>query len=906
MLHGRAAEQTAIQALLAQAHGGDGGALVLRGEPGIGKSALLGHAAEQADGMRVLRTAGVEPEQDLGHAVLHRLLLPLLEGVAELPPAQADALDAVFGRSRAPVPDRFLVALATLTLLSDAARVQPLLCLVDDAHWADRPSLDALAFAARRVDAEPIALVVAARSDALPAGSLAGLPELPLAGLDRTSARLLLHERGSAPADEDLLLRTAAGNPLALRELPAGIPQDGPTGEPLPLVDRLQEAFVGRLRDHGTAAGRLLLLAAADGTGRLAVLRRAASTHPDPEPVPDAVLDELRTLLVVDGPAVAFRHPLVRSAVYHAASPGERRAAHLALAAALESEPAEQDRRAWHLGQATDGPDEAVAAELEHAAERANHRAGSAAAAAALAKAAQLTPPGPDRTRRLVAAASASWQGGDTARAAQRLDLAERADAQAPQARTAIAMLRALIELRTGDPADALRLLRPVLADALQEGPATAVELLMLLGEAGYQAGDADTWREVSDAVEQLPLAGDHPDHALLRLTRAVARVRRGAPSGLGDDDLAAVERLADPGRLCWAGGMVWGIGDSARGRWLRRRAMDQARAVGAVGTLAWVLEYVVVDEMAAGRFRAAEAYADEGNRHAAETGQPNLSCLFRGTLATLAAVQGREADTRELADQVLADAVGRNLVAAVARAGRARGLLDLAAGRAEQAVRHLRPLDGPGRTVHPGLALQNVPDLVEAAYRLGRPELAAEPLSRFTRWAEATGSPELLALSARCEALSATGDVEDAFRCALELHPAAERPIEPARTQLLYGEYLRRARRRSDARPLLRAALATFEHLGATVWADRARNELRATGETTADPAPDALATLTPQELRIATAAANGATNREIAGQLFLSTRTVDYHLRKVFQKTGVTSRMELTRLPLPLPDGE
>jgi DNA-binding CsgD family transcriptional regulator len=900
MLHGRAGEQAAIDVLLGQARDGAGGALVLRGEPGIGKSALLRYAAEQAHGMRVLHTAGVEPESDLGHGTMHRLLLPLLDGIGRLPPAQADALDAVFGRSRAPVPDRFLVGLATLTLLADAARVRPLLCLVDDAHWADQPSLDALAFAARRLAAEPIALVAAARSDALRPGLLAGLPELPLAGLDGESARLLLPERGSAPADEDLLLRTAAGNPLALRELPAGIPRGGPTGEPLPLVDRLQEAFVARLGHLGAAARRLLVLAAADGTGRLAVLRRAAAAQRDPTPVSDAVLDELRSVFVVDGSTAAFRHPLVRSAVYHAAGSAERRAAHLALAAALDGEPAEQDRRAWHLGRAAEGPDETVAAELERAAERATRRAGPAAAAAALARAAELTPHGPGQARRLVAAAAASWEGGDGARATERLDLAERADSSGPAARTDIAMLRALIELRTGSPADALRLLRPVVRDALHDGPATAVELLMLLGEAGYHAGDARTWREVTEAVEELPLAGDDPDHALLRLTRAVARVRRGEPSGLSGEDLATVEQVTDAGRLCWAGGMIWGIGDAARGRWLRRRAMERARATGAVGTLAWVLEYVVTDEMSAGRFRSATALADEGNRHAAETGQPNLGCSFRATLAVLAALQGREAETRELADQVLAEAGGRNLVASIAKAHQARGLLDLAAGRAEQAVAHLRPLDGPDHTAHPGLVLQNVPDLVEAADRLDRPELAAEPLQRFTRWAEATGSSELLALVARCEALAGAGDAEDAFRRALDLHSTADRPIELARTQLLYGEHLRRARRRSDARPLLRAALTTFEHIGAAAWADRAREELRATGETAADPAPDALAALTPQELRIATAAAGGATNREIATQLFLSTRTVDYHLRKVFQKTGITSRIELTRFPL------
>jgi DNA-binding CsgD family transcriptional regulator len=885
MLHGRVKEQSVVDALLDEARDGNGGALVVLGEPGIGKSALLDHAAQHAAGMRVLRTAGVEPELELGHATMHRLLLPLLGNIEKLPPAQAAALDVVFGRSQASAPDRFLVALATLTLLADAAQEQPLLCLIDDAHWADQPSLDALAFAARRVVAEPVALVIAARSDARLPGPLAGLPELPLAGLDHASARLLLRERGGALTDEDLLLRTAAGNPLALRELPAGIPPGGPTGEPLPLVDRLQEAFLDRLRHHSEPARRLLLLAAADGTGQLAVLRKALS---DPMP-------SLGDMLVIDGPTVAFAHPLVRSAVYHAASVAERRAAHLALAAALESDPAEQDRRAWHLGQAADGPNETVAAELERAAERATRKAGPAVAASALARAAELTPAGPDQTRRLVAAATASWHGGDAARAIDKLDLAERDSGQTP----GTAMLRALIELRAGDPADALRLLRSVAPDVLQAGGSAAVELLMLYGEVSYHAADAEAWREANAAIERMPLTGDDPDEVLLRLARAIGRVRRGAPPGLADGDIETVEQLADPGRLCWAGGMLWGLGDRARSRWLRRRAMERASAVGAIGTLAWILEFIVAGEMAAGRLRAAAAYADEGYRHAIETGQRNLGYWFRGALATIAALRGREADARELADEVLADAVSHNLIAVTALANRALGLLHLAAGRAEHAVVHLRPLDVPGRSVHLGLVLQSVPDFAEAAYRLERPELAAEPLRRYTSWAEATGSPELLALGARCQALS--GEGEAAFQRALELHAVADQPFELARTQLLFGEYLRRARRKSDARSLLRSAYTMFKHLDATAWADRARDELRAAGETTTDPAHDTLATLTPQELRIATAVAQGATNREIAAQLFLSTRTVDYHVRKIFQKTGIAARSDLIRLALP-----
>ncbi|GAA5159668.1 LuxR family transcriptional regulator [Pseudonocardia eucalypti] len=905
---GRTAERAAIRAFLDKARAGTGGALVLRGEPGIGKSTLLDDSAEQANGMRVLRTAGVEPERDLGHATMHRLLQPLLEGIGGLPPAQATALDTVFGRrtdSEDPAPDRFLVALATLTLLSDAARARPLLCLIDDAHWADQPSVDALLFAARRVGAEPIAFLIATRSADGEHGGFPSLPELRLTGLDRGSARELLREHAGgslAPTDEELLLRTAAGNPLALRELPASLPPGGPRGAPLPLVDRLQETFAAQLHRLSDPARELLLLAAADGSGQLSLLRRAATEDLEP------ALDELRGLLVVDPHSVRFRHPLVRSAVFHAASLTRRKAAHLALAAALGSQPAQSHRRAWHLGQGTDGPDEAVAAELERAAEQENQRAGPAAAATALVRAAELSPPGPDQARRLVEASIATWRSGDATRAVQRLEAAERLDTHTPDTRIRVTMLRALIALRAGDPTDTLHLLQPFVRAVPMLDPTSAVEVLMLYGEASYHAGAPGAWRDIIEAVENLPLAGDEPDVVLLRLTRALGRVGAGTPPpALSDTELGVLERLTDSWRLCWAGALFWGLGDLERCRRLRRRALERANALGAVSTIACVLVFVVADEIAAGRFQIATGLAEDGRQHAADTGQPNLVSWFDSALAALAGLAGGEAATRELADRVLAEPVRRGLVTATLQARQALGLVELAAGRAEQALQYLRPLDAPDTTGHPGLVgfmLSNVPDLVEAAYRLGQPELAAEPLGRFVRWTETTGSPEQRALATRCQALVGTNEAEKAFRRALDLHPVGEQPVVRARTQLLYGEYLRRARRRGDARPLLRAALESFEHLGAKAWAERARDELRATGETPTNPTRDTLTTLTPQELRIARAAAEGATNREIAAQLFVSPRTIDYHLRKIFQKTGITSRVELILLTLPNAD--
>jgi DNA-binding CsgD family transcriptional regulator len=903
MLLGRVKERAAIEALLERARAGRGGGLVLHGEPGIGKSALLGYAAEQATGMRVLHTVGVEPESDLGHATLHRLLLPVLDWTDRLPEPQARALGVVFGQATGPVPDRFLLALATLSLLSEVAGERPVLCLVDDAHWADAPSLDALAFVARRLDAEPVALLLAARAGEGWRLDVAGLVEVPLAGLDREAARALLAEHGGdrlSVAEQDELLRATGGNPLALRELPAAARQGAGLGEPLPLAAGLQRAFLARARQRDPAAQRLLLLVAADGSGRRDTIRRAARLRLGSDLDPH-VYDELDDLIVDDGLRLAFRHPLIRSAIYHGASPAERRAAHHALAAALDTEPAEADRRAWHLGRTADGPDEPVAQELERAAERATQRAGPAAAAAALQRAAELSASDAGRAHRSVAAAVAWWQGGYPTRAAALLEQAERVAPLTENVRLEIAGLRALMQLRAGTPSDALALLLPVLPDALRADPDRAIELLTLFGEASFHANAADAWNQLSGLAERLPLRGHGPEAVLFRVFRAACRVRAGADPGLAPGDVDAVEQLTDPARLGWAGGMAWGLGKHDLARRLQRKAVRRARTLGAAGTLAWALEFLVADELARGRFATAEAYAEEGHRLAVETGQPNTACRHQGSLAVLAALRGREPQARQLAEAVLAEASKHQLASAAASAYRALGLLELAAGRFAEAMEHLQAMDRDGGMAHPGIVLATVPELVEAAARAGQPDRAAGPLDRLASWAEETGSPELGALVARCRALLAAGDAaETHFRLALELHAQTDQPMEQARTQLLLGEHLRRQRRRADARPQLRAALQTFRRLGASAWADRARHELRATGETTRRREPSTLTTLTPQELRVVMAVSEGATNREIAAQLFLSPRTVDYHLRKVFEKAGISSRAELIRLTL------
>jgi DNA-binding NarL/FixJ family response regulator len=902
MLHGRETEQAAIDTFLQRARDGHGGGLMLRGEPGMGKSALLAYARGRATGMRVLDTAGVEPEAELGYATLHRLLLPVLDRLDRLPEPQARALGVVFAQRQGSVPDRFLVALATLSLLSELADDRPVLCLVDDAHWADRASLDALGFAARRLDAEPIAVVLAARTDGDIPGAGAGLADLPLAGLHPEAARALLREHGGdrlSPATKDELLSASGGNPLAIREFAALARHPIRGGEPLPLADRLQQAFLEEAGRHPAPVRRLLLLIAADGSGRQDVLRRAAAgLGLETASLEVAELDELVT---VDGPGVAFRHPLIRSAVYHGASEAERRSAHQALAAALAGEPTELERRAWHLAHAAEGPDERVAAELERSAARMMQHAGPAAAAAALGRAAELSPSDARRARRSVAAAAAWLDAGDSTSATVLLDTAETTDQSAGGLRRDVAELRALIELRAGTPAEAVALVEAVLPDAVTaEGDRDrAVRLLLLLGEAGILAGVPGVWAEIATAAERLLARGGDADDILLRLLGALADALAGADPNLAADDLAALERLTEPVTLARVAGMAWGLGHHRLARRLRSKAVRLARRQGAAGSLAWVLLSVVTDNLEAGRFGIAEADAEEGHRLAIETGQPNTACRHRSLLALLAAHRGQELQARELAENALVEATARDLPDAAAWARHSLGLLDLVAGRGAEALGHLQAMRRP--TAPSGIVLDAIPDLVEAAARADEPARAAEPLAQFHAWARTTNAPEPRALAARCRALLATGDAAIAeFEAALELHALANQPMDEARTQLLVGEHLRRTRRRADARQHLRAAVETFARLDAAAWAERARAELRAAGEATPRPAPSGLAGLTPQELRIAVAVSEGASNRQIAAQLFLSQRTVDYHLRKVFQKTGIASRAELVRLVL------
>jgi DNA-binding NarL/FixJ family response regulator len=904
MLVARERERAAMEGALEAARAGRGGGLVFSGEPGAGKSALLADAAERAGGMTVLAAAGAEAEATLAYATLHQLLRPLLGGLDQLPEPQARALGVALGLQAGATPDRFLVSLAALTLLAEAAGERPLLCLLDDAQWADVPSLEVVRFVARRIQSDPIALIAAVRAGGEGVVAGAQLEVLALGGLDGAAAAALLDERWGqrlAPGVREALVPATAGNPLALVELPGTLSAGqlagrDPLPDPLPLAGDLERVFLERARRLPPGRRTLLLLCAAEGSGSLETIARAAADLGVEGPAADVPGD----LLSVDGPTVRFRHPLVRSAVYQGASAADRRAAHLALAGALQGREDEADRRAWHLAQAAEGPDEGVAAELERSADRALRRSGYATAALALERAAELSAGVEDRSRRLVAAAGAAWQGGDTPRSRALLGQVERLAPADPAVRLEARYLQGVIETRAGVPADGLVILLAAAREAGAVDPRLALRALGAAGEAAFQADDGAASREIGRLVAAVPATDDAGLALLARLQLAVNPLTWGQePAGLRRD-FDRIEAVDDPEVLSRAGGMAFGLGEYAVGRRLQTRAIALARARGAAGTLAWALRALVGDEIAHSRFAWAEAWAAEGRRLALETAQANLACQHQALLAEVAALRGQEAEARRLAGEVLAEAAGRGLHGTTAVARRALGQLGLATGRAEEALEHLEALwGGPGG--QRGVAFSAIPDLVEAAVRAGRPELGREHLPPYVAWAEAAGSPEARALAARARALLAAGaEAERLFQDALRASAATDRLLDRARTQLLYGEHLRRTRRRVEAREALRAALDTFETLGAASWAERARAELRATGETARKRDPSTFDQLTQQELQVVRAVSQGATNREAAAQLFISPRTVDHHLRGVFRKLGIRSRSELVRAVL------
>jgi RNA polymerase sigma factor (sigma-70 family) len=900
-LLGRQRERAALDRLLEAARASHGGVLVVHGEPGVGKTALLEYAVEAGQGFRVARTSGVEAEIELPFAAAQQLCSPFIELMERLPQPQRDALRVAFGLAAGQPPNPFLVGLAVLGLLSEAAEEGPLLAVVDDAQWLDRASARALAFVARRLLAEKVALVFATRALG---DALGRLPELHIEPLGYRDARALLESVLAAPLDErvlDRILQETRGNPLALIELPRGLTPAqlaGGFGLPaaLPLSASIEESFTRRLATLPHDARRLLLVAAADPVGDPALVWRAAELLGIPETTADVVESED---LLAFGPQVVFRHPLVRSAVYRGCGLKERREVHRALADATDPE-ADPDRRAWHRAQAEPGPDEDVAAELERSAARAQARGGFAAAAAFLERAAAMTPDAEHRTQRALAAARAKFQAGaldDTLRLLATAETGALSELQRAQ----VDLLRAETVFVVTRGRDA----PPLLVEAARRlsgldpllARDTYLEALSAAMFAGRLAQPGAGVTEVAQAARAAPAPPHAPRATDVLLDglatlfsesyEAAVPVLRQAHRALDAADMPAAEQL----RWKWLATVssihLW---DDTRWQLIAERHVQLARETGALGELPFALTQRVYVHLFAGELTAAASLVEE-IQTATEASD---SVVVPYGAVGLLVLRGHQAEASYLIEHSRADLTHRGEGVGLSMLDWAEAVLYNGLGRYEDArAAALRATEHPH-----ALAASNwgMVELIEAAARAGTPDLAHDALRRLVDTTAASGTDWALGIAARSRALLLDGqDAEDLYVEATDRLARSRMAVDLARAHLLYGEWLRRERRRVDARKELRVAHELFSDFGVEAFAERARVELEATGERARKRTVDTLDQLTPQEAQIARLVAEGNTNREIAARLFISPSTVEYHLRKAFRKLDVKSRTQL-----------
>lgn len=908
MLYGREEELGLVNGLLEDARVSRSGALVIRGDPGIGKSALLDYAREHATDMTVLAARGVESESQLPFAGLHQLLGPALDLIDRLPGPQAHALQGALGLSEPSSESRFLISAACLTLLAELAEERPVVCLVDDAQWVDTPSADALLFVSRRLGAEGIVMLFAAREGEVERFEARDLRSLQLRGIDPGHAAQMIRSRstGIAAHIEEVLIGRAGGNALALVELPAALSQDqlagrAPLPDTLPLTPDVECLFLDRVRRLPADTQRMLTLIAADTGGLLAPVFRAAVAHGiDPEALDAA---EVAGLVSVRGPTLELRHPLVRSAISQASTSRERRAAHLALADALTS-PHESDMRAWHRAAAALGPDAELADDLERTADVALRRGGHGAAASALERAAALTPERTLSAQRLLAAAGAAWHAGQPSRATALLDQA-RPDLREPLLKVELGHLAGVIQFRCGSVLEARGTLMTAASDAATISPRLALEILFDAGLSAMEAGDYGLVAETGRRAAGLPRQSDPEVEFLADLIVSIGSLCEGKTAvqvPLVLDVVARADSYDDPRWLISAAACAGLSGMEEREAEILARATAAARASGAVDLLTFVLVTFAVNGVAAGRFTAV-AEATEGLTLAREAALSNAASIHLAATSWYAALTGDDQACLAGAAEVTRAAHSTGEALANAIAEWALALRDLSAGRVDDTRTRLLALHAsPLGTGHPLVTLMSTPDLIEASIRAGRPEEAEAAYPILGGFAAPGAPPWAVALAGRCRALMApepaTSEAE--YDAALIAHAQGVRPFDLARTRLLLGEHLRRARRRIDARQHLRGALDTFEFLGATPWAERARTELRASGETARKREPGTILRLSPQELQVARFVAGGYSNKAVAAQLMLSPRTIDAHLRSVFTKLEITSRMDLAHLDL------
>ena len=899
-LLGREREREALDRLLDGVRAGRGGALVMHGEAGVGKTALLDYAVEAAAEFRIARTVGVEAEMELPFAAAQQLCAPFLELMERLPQPQHDALDVAFGLSKGPAPERFLVGLAILGVLAEAAEQQPLLCAIDDAQWLDSASARALAFVARRLVAEKIELVFATRELG---ETLSGLPDLPIAPLERGDARTLLESVLPARLDESVLERIIAetrGNPLALLELPRGLSPTqlaGGFGLPstAPLSAGIENGYTRRLARLSSDARRLLVVAAADPVGDPTLVWRAAERLGIPESAAETVESEQ---LLTLSPRVVFRHPLVRSAVYGSADLTDRREVHRALAEATDPE-IDPDRRAWHRAQAAATPDEEVAAELERSAARAQARGGLAAAAAFLERAVALSPEPSRRAHRALAAAETKFHAGALDDALELLETAESGAAVDDLLRAHAHLLRAQIAFASRRGSDAPPLLLAAASELEPVDPnlarATYLEALSAATFAGRLARGGGVV-EVSRAALAGPPPPEQPQPSDLLLQGLAARATDGYAAGapLLKEALNAFQRETElspnDARWLWFASLIalfmW---DDDAWMVLFTRQVDLARQTGALSALAFVLGTGSAVYAFFGELRTAALFMEELRAATEATGiatDPAASL-------SLAALRGREAEFSELIRTTIGEAEDRGEGLALTTAEFLSGGLYNGLGRYEAALAAVLPAE---RFYMEGPAIWALTELIEAAVRCGQPQRARRAFARVQETTRAAGTDWALGIEARLRALISDGDDAEGFYTEAISRLARTRiRVQLARTHLLYGEWLRRQRRRLDAREHLRTAHEFFRDAGVEAFAERARLELEATGERARKRTVDTLDQLTAQEKRVARLAAEGETNREIAARLFISASTVEYHLRKAFRKLDVKSRVQL-----------
>ncbi len=901
-LLGRRGEREAIRQLLGAARDASGGALVIHGEPGIGKTALLDDAARAAAGFRTVSAVGVEGEMEFPFAALLRMCSPILAFAERLPELQREALAVAFGQSAGPAPDAFLIGLAVLGLLSEAAEDTPLLCIIDDAQWLDRPSAQSLTFAARRLLAEKIAFVFGTRELDT---ALAALPGLHLEPLSHRDALDLLRSALPSRLDElvlDRIVVETGGNPLALLELPLGLTPPQLAGgfalpAALPLTAQIEESYTRRLAGLPAQARRLLLLAAAEPTGDPALLWRAAQLQGIP--VAAGQLLESHGLLTLTS-GVVFRHPLVRSAVYGAAQRDERRESHRVLAEAIDPE-VDPDRRAWHRAQAAATPDEEVAADLERSAARAQSRGGLAASAAFLERAATLTVDPARRSQRALAAAKAKFEAGSLQEALALLNAAgdyveddrQRALSELLEAQVCFAaqrggdapamLLKAARALESIEPLLARQTYLEALGGALFAGRLVPAGTLLEVSEAALAAPAPEKIGPTDLLLEGLALW-------FTDSYSVGAPVLRQALDAFGDDSSA--QPVAGPWLFLagWAAAELW---DEESWMLLTETQLTRARRTGELTAIPSALGSRSIILAMSGELASAASLIDEigAITDAAAMARPADGALW------LLAWAGREHELEELSRRVSTDAEASGRGYALAVIELVSAVLYNGLGRYEEAVTAVRYAAENAQDLASPIAA--VVELIEAAERCGERTLAERALTRLTERTDASPTSWARGTAARCRALLAAGSDADAlYREAIERLGETDLRVDLARAHLLYGEWLRRQARRPDARDQLRTAHQLFSELGTVAFAERAHDELRAAGERSAQRVGENLDgrdELTPQEAQIARLAVDGSTNREIATQLFISPRTVEYHLHKTFRKLGVKSRTQL-----------